>query len=294
MVISAEGLTKSYGARLGVSDVSLQVERGSVFGFIGPNGAGKTTTIRILLGFLRASGGRARVFGQDCWRDSHAIKRQVGYLPGDLRVPPWMSGHDALRIHGAARSLDLRAAGRELADYFDLDLAVRARSMSRGMRQKLGLILALAHGPSLLILDEPTSALDPLTQDRLYRRLHDMARQGGTVFFSSHVLSEVQDLCERVAIIRAGRIVADETVDSLRGRAAREVSIRWRGGAPDPADAPPVLELRESRDGTWHGSVQGPAAELLAWLRDRPVADLSIEPPDLDSLFKRYYEEQVS
>ena len=288
-VISARGLSKSYGARLGVRGVSLEVARGSVFGFIGPNGAGKTTTIRLLLGFLRASEGEARVLGRDCWRESHLIKRDVGYLPGDLRLSPWMNGESACQIFGAARRLDLRAACAELAEYFDLDLAVPARSMSRGMRQKLGLILALAHRPSVLVLDEPTSALDPLTQDLLYRRLLEMAGDGCTVFFSSHVLSEVQDLCERVAIIRGGSIVADETVAALRGRAKRNVVIEWAGQPPALSEAPADLQVREPRDAVWKCELAGEVPPLLSWLRDREVVDLAIEPPDLDSLFKRYY-----
>jgi ABC-2 type transport system ATP-binding protein len=223
-VILVEGLTKHYGPRVGVKGLSLRVPKGCVFGFIGPNGAGKTTTIRLLLGFLRPGAGRAQIFGRDCWRESHLIKREVGYVPGDLRLHPWMTGVDALVVTGRARGLDLAPSGRELASYFELDLTVRVRSMSRGMRQKLGLILALVHEPSLLVLDEPTSSLDPLAQDRLYRRLRALAERGHTVFFSSHVLSEVQDLCDRVAIVRSGVLVADETLETLRSRAKREVA----------------------------------------------------------------------
>ena len=294
MVISAEALTKSYGERVGVREVSLDVPQGCVFGFIGPNGAGKTTTIRILLGFLRPGAGSARVLDRDCWRQSHLIKRDVGYLPGDLRLSPWMNGQAACKVFGTARRLDLARPSHELAEYFDLDMAVPARSMSRGMRQKLGLILALAHEPRVLVLDEPTSALDPLTQDRLYQRLREMADRGCTIFFSSHVLSEVQDLCDRVAIIRAGSIVADETVAALRGRAGREVVIEWRGAPPDRAEAPPFLEVRTNEESVWSCSLTGTVPDLLAWLRDRPVADLTLEPPDLDSLFKGYYEGEES
>ena len=148
-VIQLDDLTRGYGRRRGVERVSLSVTEGVLFGFLGPNGAGKTTTIRVLLGFLRPAGGSARIFGLDCWRDSKAIKRDVGYVPGDLRLPEWMNGATALSIFGAVRGRDLTRAGRDLAGTFDLDLRVRVRDMSRGMRQKLGLVLALAHSPRL-------------------------------------------------------------------------------------------------------------------------------------------------
>ena len=166
-VIETRQLTCHYGRRVGVRGVNLRIPAGQVFGFLGPNGAGKTTTIRLLLGFLRASAGRATVFGLDCWRRRALIDRQVGYLPGDLRLYAWMTGHRALRISGQIRRMDLTAAARELSPRFRLEMDLRVRKMSRGMRQKLGLILALAHRPRLLILDEPTSGLDPLMQDVL-------------------------------------------------------------------------------------------------------------------------------
>jgi ABC-2 type transport system ATP-binding protein len=161
--------------------------------------------------------------------------------------------------------------------------------MSRGMRQKLGLLLALAHDPRLLVLDEPTSALDPLTQDRLNQHLRGLAERGHTVLFSSHVLSEVEGLCERVAIIKRGRLVANEALDTLRRRAGRAVTIRWGDGAPDPSAAPPFLTRIEHRPPVWTCALSGAVPELLDWLQGRPVQDLEIGPPDLDSLFMNYY-----
>ncbi len=185
-LIHLENLTRGYGHRRGIEGVSLSVVEGALFGFLGPNGAGKTTTIRVLLGFLRPTGGAAKIFGLDCWRDSKAIKRDIGYVPGDLRLSEWMNGATALSIFGAVRGQDLSRPGRDLAKTFDLDLQVKVRAMSRGMRQKLGLILALAHSPRLLVLDEPTSALDPLMQQVLQDLLRRRAAAGQTVFFSSH------------------------------------------------------------------------------------------------------------
>ena len=267
------------------------MSEGTLFGFLGPNGAGKTTTIRVMLGFLRPTSGEANIFGMDCWRETKAIKRDVGYLPGDLRLPAWMNGAGALSIFGAVRGRDLTGAGRELAERFDLDLRVKVREMSRGMRQKLGLILALAHAPRLLVLDEPTSSLDPLMQQALHALLRQRAAAGHTVFFSSHSLSEVEQLCDRVAIVRDGEIVANESFVSLRHRAGHDFTIRW----PDEISArqiepPEFLKLTRREGAVWHGTLEGPVGRLVDFLSGKPVADLSIGRPDLESLFRRFYE----
>ena len=291
-VIRAENLTKFYGGRVGVQSIGLDVPEGAIFGFLGPNGAGKTTTIRLLLGFLRASDGRADIFGIDCWRDSHRIKRDVGYLPGDLRLYPWLTGRSALGIVGRIRGVDLRATGAALAERFGLEMTVRVRNMSRGMRQKLGLILALAHRPRLLVLDEPTSGLDPLMQEALASELRGLASAGHTVFFSSHRLSEVEQLCDRIAIVRAGRIVADEPLDALRGRARRQVRIVFRDEAAARGAEPPDFLTRRGRRGAeWRCEMDGEAGPLLEWMAGRPVRDLAVGPPDLEQLFRRFYRE---
>ena len=293
-VIVAEQLNRRYGRRVGIEQVDLQVPEGKLFGFLGPNGAGKTTTIRVLLGFLRPRHGRASVLGLDCWRDSHRLKTDVGYLPGDLRLYPPMTGEDHLRICGAVRRRDMLTPGTALAERFALDLRVSVRKMSRGMRQKLGLVLALAHRPRLLILDEPTVSLDPLMRDQLIGQLKRMASEGHTVFFSSHTLSEVERLCDRVAILREGRLVADRALDALRAEARRRVMILWAAEArPEEIDAPPFLAVDERRGRRWQGSLTGPVPQLIRWLHDRPIEDLAIGHPDLDSLFRRYYEQET-
>ena len=290
-VIQLDDLTRGYGRRRGVEGVSLAVAEGALFGFLGPNGAGKTTTIRVLLGFLQPSRGTARIFGLDCWRDSKAIKRDVGYLPGDLRLPEWMNAATALSIFGAVRGRDLTRSGHDLAATFDLDLRVKVRDMSRGMRQKLGLILAFAHSPRLLVLDEPTSALDPLTQQILHDHLRRLAAAGHTIFFSSHSLGEVEQLCDRVAIVRDGAVVADESLAALRDCAGHDVTIRWKGDAGAQELAPPEFLKLTRRDGSiWQGTLTGPAHRLIDFLAGKQVEELSIGRPDLESLFRRFYQ----
>ncbi len=285
-------LTKRYGPRIGIDGVTLNVDEGMLFGFLGPNGSGKTTTIRVLLGLLRATSGEVRVLGRDPWREGHVIRREIGYLPGDLRLYPWLSCKEAIRVFGRIRRRDLRRAGRELASRFNLDWEVSVQNMSRGMRQKLGLILALAHRPRLLVLDEPATGLDPLIQETLYEHLRELARARHTIFFSSHSLSEVERLCDHVVILREGRVVADAPLNTLRARAQRFVTIRWRSSARhEDITVPPFLTLRERNDREWRAALSAPAMELVRWCANQPVEDLSIGQPDLGALFRQYYVE---
>ena len=291
-VIVVQQLTKRYGRRVGIESLNLNVPEGTIFGFLGPNGAGKTTTIRVLVGLLRPSEGTARIFGLDSWRHSHLINVEIGYLPGDLRLYSWLTCDRALSIFGRIRERDLIDAGRALALDLNLDLDVPVRDMSRGMRQKLGLILTLVHRPKLLILDEPTASLDPLMQEKLYNHLRDLASEGHTIFFSSHTLSEVEHLCDRVAILREGRLIADETLETLRSRARRVVTIRWPDGeVPKP---PEFLDVYERRDRQWHASLTGSVMELVRWSAGQPIEDLSIGQPDLTVLFQQYYAHEES
>lgn len=289
-LVEIDNLTRSYGARRGIEGISFSVPEGSLFGFLGPNGAGKTTTIRVLLGFLRPSGGSARIFGQDCWSHSREIKRDIGYVPGDLRLPAWMNGSTCLSIFGQVRGRDLTESGRDLAGRLDLDLSVKVREMSRGMRQKLGLILALAHSPKLLVLDEPTSALDPLVQEILRELLRERASHGQTVFFSSHSLSEVDELCDRVAIVREGQLVAAESLQTLREKAGHDFTIRWRHESVARALTLPDFMQLTRQDGTvWCGRVAGPIQPMIDFLSGKPIEELSIGRPDLESLFRGFY-----
>lgn len=288
--IEIDDLTKSYGRRTGIQSVSLAIPRGTIFGFLGPNGAGKTTTIRILMGLLRASKGLGRILGKDCWRSGRELKNSVGYLPGDLRLYPWLTAADAAEMISHFRGRDLRSETSRLVESFELDPQVRVKNMSRGMRQKLGIVLALAHKPDVLILDEPTASLDPLMQSRLHAELRKRAGDGCTVFFSSHTLDEVERLCQRIAMIRDGRIVADDTLEGLRGRARRIVTLHWKHGAPrHPDGLERLVEVYDRGNDLWRGILTGSAMELVQWSAARPLADISIDEPDLSALFQEFY-----
>ncbi len=266
----------------------FEVPEGSLYGFLGPNGAGKTTTIRMLLGLLQASSGDVEVFGLDPWRDGRRVRAEIGYVPGDLRLYPWLSVESGLRLVGGARRRDVSAPGRQLAERFGLDPRVRVRRMSRGMRQKLGLILALAPSPRLLILDEPASGLDPLMQEQLLACLRERSKNGDTVFFSSHTLRDVDALCDRVAIIRSGRIVADESLEALRERRGYDVSVRF--GRVIEGEPPAFLQVERRTEYVWSGVLTGRIHEFVQWLAGLPVEELIVQEPELESLFRRYYE----
>jgi ABC-2 type transport system ATP-binding protein len=289
-ILETEHLSRHYGRRVGVDGIDLDVGEGEIFGFLGPNGAGKTTTIRLLLGFLRPQSGRASICGLDCWRQSPQVKRDVGYLPGDLRLYPWFTARNALAIVGQIRGLDLAKAGTALAERLQLEMDLRVRKMSRGMRQKLGLILALVHKPRLLILDEPTSGLDPIVQNEFTTLLRELAAAGHTVFFSSHTLSEVQNLCDRVAIVRRGKVIANERLETLRRRAQRTVELVLADdAAAERLELPSFLKLvRRDRCRVWC-ELSGPAGPLVHWADQQQLADITISPPDLESLFHKLY-----
>lgn len=254
--IETQNLTKSYGRRRGISDVSLQVQPGEIFGFLGPNGAGKTTTIRTLLGLLRPTSGSARVLAMDIRRDSIAIRARTGYLPGEVRLYPGLTGRQLIELSLTTRRVTSRSHLAAIEERLGVDLNRRLGQCSKGMRQQVALALAMAHDPELLVLDEPTAGLDPLMQVRVLDLLREQRRQGKTVFFSSHNLPEVESICDRVAMIRDGRLILVEEVQRLRERRARQVEaelfVRLYGeddrGQPDrpPQTDPPSQSNRPS------------------------------------------------
>jgi ABC-2 type transport system ATP-binding protein len=288
--IRTDGLTKHYGRVVGISGLDLEVRPGEVFGFLGPNGAGKTTTIRLLLDFLRPTRGRAEVLGLDAQRDSVEIRRRVGYLPGDLSLYERLTARELLSYLGDLRGGVDDAYARGLAERLDLALDRRIRTLSKGNRQKVGIVQAFMHRPRLLVLDEPTSGLDPLVQNEFDRLVRETTTEGAAVFLSSHVLAEVERSVDRVGIVRAGELVVVEEVEALKRKALRELDVHF--GAPPPAGAFEQLEgVRELArdDSVVRFAVQGSLDRLVKALAEHEVLNVVSHEPDLEEIFLGYY-----
>ncbi|HET8567024.1 MAG TPA: ABC transporter ATP-binding protein [Solirubrobacterales bacterium] len=290
--IETEALSKRYGRHRGIEDLSFEVRPGEVFGFLGPNGAGKTTTIRTLLDLIHPTSGSARIFGLDSRRDSVAIRARIGNLPGDFGFGRETPGGEAVRLLSRLRGIDGSARAAELAQRFRADLDRPLGQLSRGNRQKIGLILATFHRPELLILDEPTGGLDPLMQEEFLALIAEERERGAAVFLSSHELDEVQRVCDRVAIIRDGRLVAVERIDDLLGKARRRFTVELR----DPAG----LERLRSIPGVAELEIAGSRATFTAGgdldsvvreLAGHHVVDLEATRPSLEQVFLGYYDE---
>jgi ABC-2 type transport system ATP-binding protein len=294
--IAVDGLTKYYGAVVGIEDLSFAVGRGEVYGFLGANGAGKTTTIRLLVDLLRPTRGRASVLGLDCQADSLQARRQVGYLPGELPIYPDMSAAGYLDYLAKLGSRPVsRAYLSELLrrfDVSDVDLRRRLRDQSHGMKQKIGIIQALMSKPPVLILDEPTAGLDPMMVQAFRDTLETLRANGETtVLLSSHILSEVEATCDRIGLIRSGRMIATGTIDDLKRNASRRVtvdfcspvngSMRWPAGVTVTSQDPKRLVL----------DVTGPLGPVVAALSSLPVLDMQVEKFKLEDFVARYYQE---
>lgn len=289
-VIETESLTKYYGRSRGIIDISLRVEQGEIFGFLGPNGAGKTTTIRLLLDFIRPTRGHARVLGLDPQRDGVEVRQRVGYLPGELSLYPDLTGQQMLEYAAHLRNGVPRKEIARLADCLEADLGRPIRTLSHGNRQKIGLIMALMHRPELLILDEPTTGLDPLMQQVLYELLEEVRRDGRTVFFSSHILPEVERLCDRVGILREGRLVAVETVSGLKEMAVRRMDLVFEGPVdPELFRAVPGVREVTGAGPTLHIAVQGSLDPLIKAAAQHTVLNIVTYEPNLEEVFLAFY-----
>ena len=291
--ISISGLTKRYGRLIAVDHLDLEVPRGEVFGFLGLNGAGKTTTIRILLDLLRPSSGNAAVFGHDCQSDSLKARSAVGYLPGEMGVYADLTGHELLvfleRMGGGAVSREHRNHLIERFELSDRDLSRKLREYSTGMKRKLGLIQAFQADPLLLILDEPTEGLDPLMQESFYELLADARQRGRTVFMSSHVLPEVERVCDRIAMLRKGEVVLLSSVEDARKLASRRVRVAFQQDVSVPASLPQGYEMIDAKPRTWILRVTGQLGSLPSFLVSLPVADLAVEEARLEDVLVKYY-----
>jgi ABC-2 type transport system ATP-binding protein len=290
--IVAEQLTKRYGTVRGVESVDLEVGVGEVFGFLGPNGAGKTTFIRTLLDLIRPTSGRALVLGLDSHDDSLAIRRRVGYLPGDVDLWPKMTGAEVLDHLARLRGGVDRRRVDELYHRFAVDPTRRIEDLSKGNRQKLGVVQAFMHDPELLILDEPTSGLDPLQQQAFRELVHERSRAGTTVFLSSHVLSEVEHTAGRVGIIKQGRLIDVDEIAALKARAVRTVEVSL-ANTVDPATFASVPGVQSVRvlGPTIELTVTGPMDALVKALAQHEVVSLASHEPDLEELVLAFYED---
>ena len=292
-VIDVQGLTKDYGQGRGIFDLTFQVERGEVFGFLGPNGAGKTTTIRHLMGFIRPTAGQAAILGMDCFAQAAAIQAHVGYLPGELSLMDDLTGDGFLRFMAQMRGMmDLGTAG-ELKELFRLDGRQSLRKMSKGTRQKVGLVCAFMARPDLLLLDEPTSGLDPLMQNRFVELLLREKARGATILLSSHMFEELARTCDRVAILRAGRLAAVERTEDLRRartkryvfsfpapEAAAAFSAAWPGASRNDSSVTVALTGRED------------LSKLLRLAAGQQVTDMTVDGGSLEEAFLGYYVEE--
>lgn len=270
--IEIEHLTKTYGKSRGVTDISLQVEEGDIFGFLGPNGAGKSTTIRSILGMLRFQQGSIKILGLDSVSSLKEMLRRVGYMPSEAMFYPTMKVKEVIRFAASARGMDCSKEAKRLCDILEVAGEKRIEELSLGNRKKVSIVCAMQHNPQLLILDEPTSGLDPLMQEAFFQLILEYNKKGATCFLSSHVLSEVKKYCRNAAIIKEGRIIRSDTVENLSKSNLRHVKL-WEGG--------------EEKSFAYTGSMK----ELLTDLSCREIEDLLIEEPTLDELFMHYYKE---
>jgi ABC-2 type transport system ATP-binding protein len=290
-IIDIRDLTKNYGKDRGIEHVNLEVEEGDVFGFIGPNGAGKSTTIRVLLNLIFPTGGRAKIMGMDVVRDSKKIKLCTGYVPSDANPYLSMNADEflgyCLGFYRTGNGADRIA---ELSELFELDRKRKISDLSMGNRKKVSIIQSLLHSPRLLILDEATMGLDPLMQAKFFELLRSENRKGMTIFFSSHTLSEVQLLCKRVAIIKEGRIIKVEDIETLRKRQLKKIHIEFTGQTENEITGLQGIEDTPVITGrTVQFMYSGDINDLVLKLRDRKIADLTIEEPSLEEIFMHYY-----
>lgn len=288
-VIELKHLTKYYGKQRGIEDISFSVERGEIFGFIGPNGAGKSTTIRTMMGLLKASSGSAEIFGLDCRRNASEVAKNVGYLPSENSYYATLKVHEMLQYTAELYGIDGKARMQELAERLNLDLSRKICDLSLGNKKKVGIVSALLPSPQLLILDEPTTGLDPLVQQTFYSILREENAKGATIFLSSHVLSEVQRLCGRAAILRDGKLIDIQSIRDIREHGYKKITLSCAKPLMEALkQAPGVANVCETPENTsfmYCGAVR----ELMALLGRLEFHDILIEEPPLEDVFLHYY-----
>jgi ABC-2 type transport system ATP-binding protein len=285
-LLHTEHLTKHYGRCCALDDLNVSMQSGEILGLLGPNGSGKSTSLRLLLGFLKPSAGRASIAGHDCWRDSVAVRRHVAYLPGELRLYENMTGRQLVRFLGQLRGQQSQGDADALARQLDIDLDRPIAQLSSGMKRKVALMQVLLPRVPLLMMDEPTNTLDPTMRDELLAQLRQARGRGQAVLFSSHVLTEVEQVCDRVVILQRGRLVHVQDMAELRR--VHRVRVCFQGPAPTP---PPLEGLRVTHTRGEHLTIEyrGELPALLGWLAAKPVADLHVEPLGLSEIYHRYH-----
>ncbi len=289
-VIQTSNLTKFYGKSRGIENVSITVNKGDIFGFLGPNGAGKSTTIRTIMDFIRPSSGSGTVFGMDCHKDSVAIRKRIGYIPGDFGLYGHMTGWKFLAYFGKVRGGYDAESAKAYAKKLDIKLDRRMKEYSRGMRQKVAIIQAFMNDPDLIIMDEPTNGLDPLVQQTFMDMLREEAGHGTTIFMSSHVLSDVEKVCNRVAIIKEGRIVAEEKVEELRQKSGKVLEVKFAEPLAKEIFSLPGISNVTQIDNSYRMTVTDGMEALLKEISAHELEDISIHQMTLEDIFMHFYE----
>lgn len=293
-VIRIKSLTRDYGKGRGVFDVSFGVERGEVLGFLGPNGAGKTTTIRHLMGFLQPRRGRCSIGGMDCWKRSAEIQKSLGYIPGEMAFPDDMTGNEFLHFYAKYRGMKNFGRRDELLARFELDAQGKMKKMSKGMKQKVGIVAALMHDPAVLVLDEPTSGLDPLMQNRFIELILEEKVRGKTILMSSHMFEEVERTCHRVAIIRAGQIAVIDSVDALKAAQVKRYVVTLESEEAARRFAAEGLPVEHADGAHVTVLVQNNLHALIEVMHRYPVVNLAAPTQSLEEIFMHYYGGQTA
>lgn len=288
-IIELNQLTKYYGKARGIIDISFKVEEGEIFGFIGPNGAGKSTTIRTILGLIFPTSGYAKIFGKECITYGPEIRKDIGYLPSEVFYYDKMKVIDLLKYSASFYKKDCTARMIELAEIMELDLKRRIEDLSYGNKKKVGIVQGLLHEPKLIILDEPTSGLDPLMQQKFFDIISEENKKGSTVFFSSHILAEVQELCNRVAIIKEGSIIKLEDIKTLRENNYKKITIKGKRLDPERFDFEGVTQMNLSRN-EMNFFYKGDINKMISAISSETLRDLLIEEPTLEEIFMHYYQ----
>ncbi|MCL2368917.1 MAG: ABC transporter ATP-binding protein [Oscillospiraceae bacterium] len=289
-IVSVQNLTKRFGKLEALRGVNLEVGEGEVYGFIGPNGAGKSTAIRVLLGILRATEGRVQVFGKDAWQDAVEIHKRLAYVPGDVNLWPNLTGGEVIDLFTRLRRGDNRARRGELIARFDLDPTKKCRTYSKGNRQKVALVAAFASAADLYILDEPTSGLDPLMEQVFQQCVQEVKAAGKSVFLSSHILQEVERLCDRVSIIRQGQVIESGTLQELRHLTRTSITVQTERPIKNLAAQSGVHDILQEASGTMFSVDTEVLGQMIHYLGQYGIIALECTPPTLEQLFMRHYE----